>query len=163
VRKEDNVSSVIFLFLMSAFTENLEKEWNLINLLEAIFKNITNISEGQLTGHMKGNAQRGLDLIIHQILYINNGVFFFKTREDATLGLDLINKVFALLGLEMHIGREKQLLKMEKIHIPKASFYQSPKNNCAIEVPPPQNTPLITSPADDTTDDNDTPSPPKPQ
>ncbi len=43
------------------------------------------------------------------------------------------------------------------MYVPKASFYQSPKNNNTIEAPPPQNTPLITSPADDTTDDNDAP------
>ncbi len=73
-----------------------------------IFKNVTHISEGQLMGHMKCNAQRGLDLIIHQILYINNGVFFFETSKDATLGLDLFNKVIAKLGLEMHIGRREQ-------------------------------------------------------
>jgi hypothetical protein len=53
--------------------------------------------------------QRGLDLIIHQILYINNEAIFFKKREDLTLELGLINKVFAKLGLEMHIERGEQL------------------------------------------------------
>ena len=73
-----------------------------------------------------------------------------------TLRLNLINKVFAKLGLEMHIGRGTNQSKMEVMYVPKASFYLSPKDN-TIKAPPPQNTPLITSPADDTTDDNDAP------
>ncbi len=105
------MSLVIFLFLMSAFAETLEKKLKQSNLPEAIFKNVTNASKGQLTGHLKGSAQRGLNLIIHQILYINDGAFVFETREDTMLGLNLSNKVFAKLGLEMHIGRGDKLSK----------------------------------------------------
>ncbi len=52
IRQRDNVSLVIFLFLMSAFVETLEKEWKESSLPEAIFKNVTNASKGQLTGHL---------------------------------------------------------------------------------------------------------------
>jgi hypothetical protein len=38
IRQGDNVSSVIFLFLMSAFAETLKKEWKESGLPEAIFK-----------------------------------------------------------------------------------------------------------------------------
>jgi hypothetical protein len=133
VRQGDNVSSVIFLFLMSAFTETLEKEWKLSNLPEEIFKNVTNKSKGQLTGHLKGSAQRRLDLIIHQILYINSRAFFFEMSEDAMLGLDLINKVFAKLGLKMHIGRGEELSKTEIMYVPKASFYHSPRTTTLLK------------------------------
>jgi hypothetical protein len=95
---------------MSAFAETLEKEWKQNDLPEAIFKNVTNASKGLLTGHLKGSAKRGLELIIHQILYIDDG-FFFETREDAMLGLNLINKVFTKLGLEMHMGEERNYQK----------------------------------------------------
>jgi hypothetical protein len=77
VQQGDYVSSVIFLFLMSAFAGTLEKEWKQSGLSEATFKNVTNASKGQLTGHLKSSAKRALDLIIHQILYIDNGAFFF--------------------------------------------------------------------------------------
>jgi hypothetical protein len=106
VRQGDNVSLVIFLFLMSAFAETLEKEWKQSGLPETTFKNVTNASKGQLTGHLMSSAERGLDLIIHQIPYINDGAFFFQTREDAMLGLNLINKMIAKLGLEMHIHQK---------------------------------------------------------
>jgi hypothetical protein len=53
VRQGDNVSLVIFLFLMSAFAETLEKEWQSSNLPQTTLKNITNMNEGQLTGHIK--------------------------------------------------------------------------------------------------------------
>jgi hypothetical protein len=61
VRQGDNVSSVIFIFLMSAFAETLEKEWKQSNLPEAIFKNIANASKGQLTGHMWCAKRTGLN------------------------------------------------------------------------------------------------------
>jgi hypothetical protein len=73
------VSLVIFLILMSTFAETLEKEWKQSDLSETIYKNVTNASKGQLTGHLEGGAKRGLDLIIHQILYIDDGAFFFET------------------------------------------------------------------------------------
>jgi hypothetical protein len=109
VRQGNDVSLVIFLFLMSAFAQTQEKEWKQSGLPEAKFKNVTNASKGQITGYLKVSAKRGLDLIIHQILYIDDGAFFFEMREDSMLGLNLINKVFSKLGLEMYIGRgEKQ-------------------------------------------------------
>jgi hypothetical protein len=118
VRQGDNVSSVIFLFLMSAFAETLEKEWKQSGLPEATFKNVTNASKGQLTGHLKSSAKRALELIIHQILYIDDRAFFFETREDAMLGLNLINKVFAKLGIEMHIGRGNNQSKTKVMYVP---------------------------------------------
>ncbi len=57
VRQGDNVSSVISLFLMSAFAETLEKEWKQSGLPEATFKNVTTASKGQLTGHLKSSAK----------------------------------------------------------------------------------------------------------
>ncbi len=42
------------------------------------------------------------------------------------------------------------------MYVPNASFYLCPKDN-TIKALPPQDTPLITSPADDTTDDDDAP------
>jgi hypothetical protein len=49
VRQGDDVSLVIFLFLMSAFAETQEEEWKQSGLPEAIFKNVTNASKGQIT------------------------------------------------------------------------------------------------------------------
>jgi hypothetical protein len=62
MRQGDNVSPVIFLFLMSAFLETLEKEWKQSGLPETTFKNMTRASKGQLTGPLKNSAKRGLEL-----------------------------------------------------------------------------------------------------
>jgi len=152
-------ASVLFLFLMSAFVETLEKEWRSSNLPQSTLKNITNMNRGQLTGHTKENMQRGIKFIIHQILYIDDRAFFFESRENATSCLEMINQVFTKFGLEMHIGRGDQLSKTNIMYISKASFYLPPKESNTIKAPPPKPTPLIasTSPADDTTDDDDAP------
>ncbi len=147
MRQGDNVSSVIFLFLMSAFAETLEKEWQSNNLPQPTLKNITNMNEGQLTGHIRERIRRGIDLIVNQILYIDDGAFFFESREDAKLGLEMIDKVFKTIGLEMHIGRGEQLSKTEIMYVPIPSFYQTP-TNITIGAPPTQTLPPIASPAD---------------
>jgi hypothetical protein len=121
-RQGDNVSLVIFLFLMSAFTETLEKEWQSSNLPQPTLKNITKMNKGQLTGHIKKRTGRGIDLIVNQILYVDDGAFFFESREDAKLGLEMIDQIFQKFGLEMHIGRGQQLSKTEVMYVPNSFF-----------------------------------------
>ena len=75
VRQGDNVSSVIFLFLMSAFAETLEKEWASSNISQTKFKNVTNMNEGQLTGQTRESMRRGINFVRNQILYIDDGAF----------------------------------------------------------------------------------------
>jgi len=98
------------------------------------------MNEGQLTGHTKERIRRGINLLITQILYIDDGAFFFESREDAELGLEMIDKVFKKFGLEMHIGRGDQLSKTEIMYVPKPSFYQTPAN-ITIGAPPTKNLP----------------------
>jgi hypothetical protein len=50
VRQGDNVSWAMFLFLMSAFAETLEKEWKQSSLPETAFKNVTNARKGNSQG-----------------------------------------------------------------------------------------------------------------
>jgi hypothetical protein len=97
-------------------------------------------NKGQLTGHIKERTQRRIDLIVNQILYIDDGAFFFESREDAKLGLEMIDRVFQKFGLEMHIGRGEQLSKTEVMYVPKPFFYQTP-TNITIGAPPTQTPP----------------------
>lgn len=55
VRQGDNVSSVIFHFLMSAFAETLEEDWSNSDIHEADFANTIEIDmqKRQLIGHTK--------------------------------------------------------------------------------------------------------------
>jgi hypothetical protein len=84
MRQGDSMSLVIFLFLMSPFAETLEKEWKQSGLPEPIFKNVTNLCKGQLTGHLKGSAKRGLDLlrgIVRPPILIKWGAIFLEVTE----------------------------------------------------------------------------------
>jgi hypothetical protein len=150
VRQGDNVPSVIFLFLMSAFAETLENEWSDSDLYEPEFINTTEMIKGQLTGHTRNTHQRTMKFIIHQILYIDDGAFFFDNREDAEKGLEMIHRIFASFGLEMHIGRGEQPSKTEIMYILTANFYTHKSHQTL-----PQHQMYINSPADDTTNDDE--------
>ena len=129
VRQGDNLSPVLFLFLMSAFAKTLEAEWKAAGISTAEFKRVplSNInhlmSDGKLTSHNRNNLDSGTLFEIMQILYVDDGAFFFNTREEMIRGLELIRKVFARLGLEMHLGSDGKASKTEAMYIPTAPFY----------------------------------------
>ncbi|KAL7535225.1 hypothetical protein ACHAWF_005092 [Thalassiosira exigua] len=67
VRQSDNLSPVLFLFLMSALAETLESEWSEANLPKvrlhrASMENAEEFPKGQLTGHDKETLSRGTPL-----------------------------------------------------------------------------------------------------
>ena len=161
VRQGDNLSPVIFLFLMSAFAETLEAEWDLAGLPKASFNRVsdTDLVNGQLTGHDRNSLSTGDIFQVIQILYVDDGAFVFESREDAKLGLEVIHKSFKRLGLELHLGHGETKSKTEAMFIPGPAFFRDAEANslpaCPTNNPPNNltNTPT-TNPADDTVDDD---------
>jgi hypothetical protein len=72
---------------------------------------------------------------ILQILYIDDGVFFFNSRSDLIKGVNLINKVFKNFGLEMHIGQNGKASKTECIFFPPPGFFKQEVLASTIEPP----------------------------
>ncbi|KAL7518281.1 hypothetical protein ACHAWF_000181, partial [Thalassiosira exigua] len=73
VRQGDNLSPVIFLFLMTAFAETLEEEWSAAGLPRTSLKRVTmddleGFEKGQLTGHSRGSLNSGGTFDVTQIL-----------------------------------------------------------------------------------------------
>ena len=57
-RQGDNLSPVIFLFIMVAFAETLEAEWSAAGIPKAEFRRVPmgtteELAKGQITGHKK--------------------------------------------------------------------------------------------------------------
>jgi hypothetical protein len=65
-------------------------------------------------------------------------------------GLEIIHRIFASFGLEMHIGRGEQPSKTEIMYIPTANFYTHKSHQTL-----PQHHIYINSPTDDTTNDDE--------
>ena len=125
----DNMAPVLFLFLMSVFAETLEAEWKQAGIDVCTVRSFVGPSltsgKGKLRGHLpKEYLSNDLTAVkILQCLYVDDGAFIFKSREDMKRGLALLYHHFGRLGLEMHIGRGSAALKTECIFsLPQASL-----------------------------------------
>ena len=126
VRQGDNLSPVIFLFVMTAFAETLEKKWTQAGLprIEAEYTPISPSSKAQLTGHIRPTHSAGSTTSLSQVLFLDDSGFPFNTRDDAITGTRIIKETFTELGLEMHCGsKENKTSKTEILWVPAPSFY----------------------------------------
>ena len=83
VRQGDNLSSVLFLFMMPAFAEAPEYEWEKSDMRQAEFVRVSqdklDNQVGQILGHglNKSGYKEGIVFKIMQILYLDDGAFIF--------------------------------------------------------------------------------------
>ena len=132
VRQGDNLSPVVFLFVMTAFSEILDKKWQAAGLsrVEARHTELDQLATGQLTGHKAPTKKKGSTTHITQTLFLDDSGFPFNSREDAITGTKIIRSTFASLGLEMHCGNEEnKKSKTEILWVPPPSFYANKTNS----------------------------------
>jgi len=111
------MAPILFLFLMLAFTETLEeeyeKEWQ-VKPIEYRYHADENL--GQLKS--KNFNTEGLILKLTQLLYIDDSFFPFNTREDLIKGGNKIYFLFKKFGLLMHIGKGNDDSKTKAMYFP---------------------------------------------
>ena len=128
VRQGDNLSPVLFLFMMSAFAEVLEYEWEKSGMRQAEFVRVSqddfDNQVGQILGHglNKAGYKEGIVFKIMQILYLDDGAFIFDSRSDLIKGVKLIDSLFKKFGMEMHVGKDEKASKTECIMFPPPGF-----------------------------------------
>jgi hypothetical protein len=139
VRQGDNLSPVLFLFVMSAVAECLNKEIDdsEIKKVECRRVNIENLSEGVLISQPAHKLRSGESFQLLEILYIDDGAFIFNSRTDLSNGLNMLRTHFANFGLEVHIGRGEIASKTECMYIPEPGRFAL-KEPIAYIAPPPQ-------------------------
>ena len=124
------MSPVLFLFIMTAFAETLEQEWESANIPKASFHHtpMPEMQKGQLASHpgSKSKLNSGDIYEIIQTLFVDDGAFVFESREDLTKGLEILIKVFDYFGLEMHLGKGDKASKTECVYFPAPSFFKPP-------------------------------------
>ena len=104
---------VLFLFMVMAFAETLEKEWVKAGLQMVTFRQHTHspCDVGRLTGHKKKAFKQGTRIALFCVLYVDYGAFPFEDRNQLTHRLSLIYSHFTRFGIEMHVGRGKKASK----------------------------------------------------
>ena len=111
--------AVIFLFIMTAFAETLDKKWTQAGLprIEAEYTPISASSNAQQTGHIKPARTSASTTQLSQVLFLDDSGFPFNSREDAATGTRIVKETFTELGLEMHCGSdENKKSKTEKYY-----------------------------------------------
>ena len=120
VRQGYYMVHVLFLFMVMAFAETLEKEWiktdlNMVNLRRHTHS-LRNV--GKLTRHKKKRFEKGTLLVLLCVLYVDDDAFTFEDRDQLTRGLTLIYHHFTKFGLKMHIGKGKKASKTDCVFFP---------------------------------------------
>ena len=134
VRQGDNLSPVLFLFIMSAVAETLDIELEKNNIEKPVCHgvDINNLDKGLLTGQTPRNFSSGRTFKLLEFLYIDDGAFVFGSRANLIKGLKLIRKCFAAFGLEMHIGKNGEASKTECIFYPTSSWFHDTQDNLCL-------------------------------
>ena len=117
------MAPLLFLFLMQAMAEALEKEWtkNDIDVLQ--FRHLVNKQGGRLLG--QGWRASGKLLELYYSLYVDaDGVFLFTNRKDTVTASRLIHGTMARFSLIMHIGRDGKRCKIEAMYHPPTSYQE---------------------------------------
>jgi exonuclease III len=123
VKQGDNMAPVLFLFLMQAMAEALEKEWAENDIDVPQFRHFANRQGGRLLG--QGWRAKGKLLELYYLLYVDDGAFLFTNRKDTITASRLIHRTMARFGLIMHIGRDGNKSKTEAMYHPPS--YQESK------------------------------------
>jgi len=99
VRQGDNMSPVLFLFLMTAFAQTLELKWKTVGIpiLSVMTAGDKHLADGKICSHTPkmSKSKKLITYEILQCLYVDDGAFPFGTREDMQCGMELIYHHFA--------------------------------------------------------------------
>lgn len=116
VQQGDNMAPVLFLFLIQAMSETLERRWD-IEKPQFRFLPTRNKERGRLVGQTWKTKGSALNLFC--LLYVDDGSLVFATREDMIRGANFLHAHMARFGLIMHVGDEKNESKTKAMFFPK--------------------------------------------
>jgi len=114
------MAPVLFLFMIMAFAEILEKEWEKVGLEMVQMRQHSHFPRdvGQLTNQKRTKFSEGSLLSLFCIMYVDDGAFTFESREHMEIGINLIFSHFTRFCLEMHIIRGTKVSKTECVFFP---------------------------------------------
>ena len=130
VRQGDPMSPVLFLFVMSAFSEALDVAWSDANIERVTFRKVNDdslITNGQLISHSPKTLNKGVCFEVKEVYFVDDGAFVCPDRESVEAAVPVINQALRLFDLQMHLGRTDDNgveipSKTECIFYPKPGF-----------------------------------------
>ncbi|KAL7525025.1 hypothetical protein ACHAWF_001174 [Thalassiosira exigua] len=109
VQQGDKTAPVLFLFLMTTFSELLKKTWEVerIERVRVYRESKNTFHKGQLFWHDMITCRRSKtfeEVTIDNVIYADDEALSFGSRELQE-GMTLAQQLLAVPGLEMHVGR----------------------------------------------------------
>ena len=127
-KQGDSVPPVLFLFIVMAFSETLEKELTLNGITKAKLSrnNNSHLSDGQLISHPPRSFNCGALFELFCMLYVDDGAFVLESRHQLETGTPLPLRHFVKFGVEIHIGKENKPSKTECVFFPTPGYFTLP-------------------------------------
>jgi exonuclease III len=135
VQQGDNMAPVLFLFVMQAFSDTLKERFSNAGIDDGIdfkFFKTTKTHRGRLLNQNK--QAKGTDFNLRDLLYVDDGAFFFTTKEALQGGSEIIKEHFETFGLKMHFGQNGGESKTEAMFFP-ASLKDNTSENNDVKIP----------------------------
>ena len=128
VKKGESMAPVLFLIIITRFSETLEKEWICNGLHMLQFRRHDNFprSSGRIISHPRRTFSEGTLFEIFCMLYVDNRAFTPPSRLELEVGSTVIRRHFAHFALEMHVGSTTKAYKTEAVFFPPPGFSSHP-------------------------------------
>ena len=133
VRQGDNMSYVLFIFLIDTFAEILEEIWEDNGLKKVELQRVSDDDfekgEGVVNSHTKAqyNSRKAVTFTVLQCLYVDDGSFTSESRDQLERGVQVLHDHFSRFGLEMHVGKSVDgkinAYKTECVFFPPPQFF----------------------------------------
>lgn len=111
------MAPVLFLYVMQAIADTIEKKWYTewgLKPLEFKYMNRGERSQGRLFGQPANTKGTNFDLFY--LLFVDDGVFLFDTQEEMVKGGNHLYELFKSFGLQMHIGKSGEKSKTQVMY-----------------------------------------------
>ena len=118
VHQGDNMSPVLFLFVIQAFVDTLNL--NIQPTQFAYFPENKNGNLATIKGRLlsQDTSAKGTPLPFNTSFYVDDSFFLFSTKQELQQAIETLDKHFARFGLIMHLGSKKQKSKSEAMYFP---------------------------------------------
>lgn len=129
VRQGDNLSPVLFLFVVSAFAKSLEDELVAHGIERSKCRKVSiKTLEAQLISHEPKNFENGEEFEVSDIYFVDDGAIVLTSRESLEIAAPLVDAHFTRFFLEMHVGTYDEKgceipSKTECMYFAKPGFY----------------------------------------
>ena len=118
VHQGDNMSPVLFLFVIQAFLDTLKLSSNPINFSH--FPENKNGNLDTIKGRLvsQNTTAKGTPFSFNSSFYVDDSFFVFETIQELRQAIIELNQHFSRFGLIMHLGSETSKSKSEAMFFP---------------------------------------------